>query len=303
MIRQVAFLVFATFDKYFAVYAVKICPPAERKSEIDRHITKPLIIFTIRYNERHQAVISRSRAEFKARQKALSAAEKAKEINMEALSKAQEAVDVFKEITPITLIADDTTNEALISLMAQNNERMLIASDEGGIFKNIKGRYKQNGDDVELYLKAHSGGRISVHRKSREPETLQNPALSLSISVQPYIIENVVLDDENTGRGLTARLLFAYCDEKAGTRGAISQPLNPETVRRYNDAIQKCLSKTIGDDILVKSDYSTTQIIRLSDEARKIAVAYFDTCEKRILDGLENAKGWNGKTNGLFCKS
>jgi hypothetical protein len=211
-------------------------------------------------------------------------------------------VDNFEEITPLTLIADDSTNEALITLMSQNSERMLIASDEGGLFKNIKGRYNQNSDDVELYLKAHSGGSISVHRKSREPETLENPALSLCISVQPFVIESVVLDEENTGRGLTARLVFAYCDEKAGTRSAVSQPMNQDVFDRYENAIQRCLSRTINNDIILESDYYSVNTVKLSDEARAFAIAYFDICEQRIRDGLENAKGWNGKCFGLAIR-
>ena|GEM_PF-685426 len=290
------------YESQVSVYAVKICAPAERKSEVDRHATRPIIKFSAQYNSTHKIDISRSRAELKMKQKALTAAEKAKDGDCDRLFEAQQAVDSFKEISSLTLIADDTTIEALITLMTKNNERMLIASDEGGIFSHIKGRYKQNGDDIELYLKAHSGARVSVHRKSREPETLENPALSLCISVQPYIAENAILDDENTGRGLTARLVFACCDEKAGTRGAVSTPMNPATMEQYESAIDKCLSRTINSDIAIESDYNTINIVTLSEEARRFAIIYFDTCEKRIIDGLEGAKGWNGKCFGLSIR-
>jgi hypothetical protein len=186
--------------------------------------------------------------------------------------------------------------------MSRNNERMLLASDEGGIFSHIKGRYVKNGDDIELFLKAHSGGRVSVHRKSREPETLENPALSLCISVQPYVVENAILDDENTGRGLTARLMFACCNERAGSRGAISRTMDSDIVERYESAIEKCLLQTINSDIVQENNNSSIKTVTLSDEARSIAISYFDTCEKRILDGLENAKGWNGKCFGLAIR-
>jgi len=285
-----------------SIYAVKICAPAERKSEVDRHATRPIIKFAKQYNAEHSADISRSRAEFKLKQKALAAAEKDKNGDIERLFRAQEDIDNFKEVTPLTLVADDTTIEALISLMKDNSERMLIASDEGGIFSHMKGRYKLNGDDIEIYLKAHSGGRVSVHRKCREAETLENPALSLCISVQPYIAENAILDDENTGRGLTARLVFAHCNEKAGTRDAVSNPMTPAVAARYEQAIEKCLSRTINNDIIFEADYNTVNIVKLSGDAREYAIQYFDICEKRILDGLERAKGWNGKCFGLAIR-
>lgn len=286
-----------------SIYAVDIAPPAERKSEVKRRTTNPINKFTIRYNLEHKAELSRSKAQKKLLQKALAIAEKGD--NADALFKAQEDYDSYQEPQPLTLMADDTTVEALVSLMSANNERMLIASDEGGVFFHMKGRYKQNGDDTELYLKSHSGGRVSVHRKSREPEILENPALSLCISVQPYVVENSIMDEENTGRGLTARFLYAYCEEKAGKRQAVSIPMPTEVEQAYEDAILKCLSVTIESEKLLGllgTDYNRINYIYLSEEATQYAIQYFDICEKRIVEGLERAKGWNGKAFGLSIR-
>lgn len=283
-----------------SIYATAIAPPAERKSEVIRRSTNPLNKFEVRYNLEHRAEISRSKAQKKLLQKALAIAEKGD--NPDALFKAQEAFDSYREPQPLTLVADDTTVEALVSLMRDNGERMLICSDEGGIFSHIKGRYKQNGDDTELYLKAHSGGRVSVHRKSREPDVLENPALSLCIAVQPYVVENSILDEENDGRGLTARFTYAYCEERAGSRSAVSGILPPDIIEAYENAVQKCLTKTINPDVLFENDYSTVSLIHLSDEAREYAISYFDITEKRIVEGLERAKGWNGKSFGLAIR-
>jgi hypothetical protein len=284
-----------------SIYAAKIAPPAERKSEVDRYATRPLVQFENQYNLEHRGEISRSKARKKLLQKALTIAEKGDD--EQVLYKAQEDYDSYREPQPLTLIADDTTVEALVSLMKDNGGRMLIASDEGGVFSHMKGRYKQNGDDVELYLKAHSGGRIRVHRKSREPDVLDNPALSLSISCQPYVLENYLLGEEADGRGLTARFVYAYCDEKAGNRKAVSCPMPQEVISAFEDAIKNCLSKTIKpDNFLEGNDYATVSIIHLSEEAREYAIRYFDVTEKRIIDGLERAKGWNGKSFGLAMR-
>jgi hypothetical protein len=48
----------------------------------------------------------------------------------EALNDAQIEYDSYKPKHMLTLIADDTTSEALITLMANNGERMFIASGE-----------------------------------------------------------------------------------------------------------------------------------------------------------------------------
>lgn len=283
-----------------SIYALIIAPPAERKSEDIRCVIRPVNKFVDEYNMKRRAEMSRSKAERKLLEKNLAKAEKGGDID--ELFKAQEALDNFREIKPLTLVADDTTVEALISLMAENDERMLIASDEGGIFTHMKGRYKQNGDDTELYLKAHSGGRVSIHRKSREPETLKSPALSLIIAAQPYVVDNSILEEENNGRGLTARLVYAVCGERAGSRKAISEDMPTGVVEQYESSVKNCLSKTINSEAFLGNDYSTVGYVRLSDEAREYAIQYFDVTEKRIAEGLGRAKGWNGKAFGLSIR-
>jgi len=283
-----------------SIYSAAVAPPAERKSKVIRWISKPLNEFEIQYNQDHQEDISTSRAQKKLLQKFLTAAEKGDKPDM--LFKAQAEYDCYQETQPLTLIADDTTTEALISLMKNNDERMLICSDEGGLFSHLKGRYKQNGDDTELYLKAHSGGRVSIHRKSRETEVLNNPAISLCLAVQPYVVENMLLDEENNGRGLTARFVYAYCEEKAGTRQAVSGAMPQSVDDNYAYAVKKCLTKTIETSEFLENDYTTLQYVRLSDEAREYAVSYFDITERRIAEGLERAKGWNGKCFGLAMR-
>ena len=281
-----------------SIYAVAIAPPAERKSEVLRRVIHPLHRFEDDYNARHADDVSHSRTRRMLLQKAVDAAQK--NGDAEALYAAQLAMDRYRELQPVTLLADDSTNEALVSLMAQNGERMFIASDEGGIFTHMKGRYKQNGDDTEIYLKGHSGGRIVVHRKSREPETLDNPALSLAVAVQPFIVETVILEESNNGRGLTARLVYAVCAERAGSRSAIGGALPDELTERFESAVTRCLSRTVTR--CPAGETPAARLIHLSDEAREQAIGYFNAAERRIADGLERAKAWNGKAFGLLMR-
>ena len=88
-----------------SIYATAIAPPAERKSEVIRHSTGPLNKFAAQYNLEHRADISMSKARKKLLAKALTIAEKGD--NEEALFKAQEDYDNFKEPQPLTLVADD----------------------------------------------------------------------------------------------------------------------------------------------------------------------------------------------------
>ena len=278
-----------------SIYAVAISPPAERKSEVIRFIIAPFLNYQNTYNSKNKVAISQSKADYKSLRAALNRAESKIDGTKEKddlLMKAQVAYDSFEPKHALTLMADDTTSEALITLMADNGECILIASGEGGVFSNMKGRYKSGGDEIEIYLKGHSGDYISVHRKSREPEELHSPAISMAICVQPYVIHKIVMDDENTGKGLTGRIVFAYPAARAGTRKAISdtQPIH----KKYDSVIFYTLEKIIAMD--------ETKTLILSDEAKKYAEEYFNISEKRIEDGLEKAKSWNGKAFGLFIR-
>jgi len=277
-----------------SIYAVAISPPAERKSEVIRHIISPFIKYQNAHNSDNLADISKSEATRKELKAILFKAESdidGTEDKRETLINAQFEYDSFKPISPLTLIADDTTTEALITLMVKNGERMFIASGEGGVFSNMKGRYR-SGDDMEIYLKGHSGDFISVHRKSREPEILQSPAISLAICVQPYIIVNILLDEENTGKGLTGRIVFAYPAARAGTRKAKSK--TPPNNEQYDKTVFYALKKTVA--------MTETKTIKLSVEADEYAENYFYIPERRIEDGLENAMSWNGKAFGLSIR-
>jgi uncharacterized protein YeaO (DUF488 family) len=279
-----------------SIYAVAISPPAERKSEVIRHIIAPFHKFQNAYNAEHKDEISKNEAHRKDLKAALYRAEVAldgTEEKREQLTDMQIAYDNFEPKHALTLIADDTTSEALITLLVKNGERMFVASGEGGVFSNMKGRYR-SGDDMEIYLKGHSGDYISVHRKSREPEVLQSPALSLAVCVQPYIIENVLLDEENTGKGLTGRIVFAYPAARAGTRKAKSDTPPGGVGKQYDKAIFYALQKTVA--------MTATKKMVLSPEADAHAEEYFYTPEKRIEDGLERAKSWNGKAFGLSIR-
>ena len=278
-----------------SIYAVAINAPAERKSEVIRYIIKPFHQFQNAYNVQNAEEFSKDKATLKGLKAALIRAENkvdGTEEKQDDLITAQINYDKFEPKKQLTIIADDTTSEALITLLVNNDERMFIASGEGGIFSNMKGRYRQGGDDIEIYLKGHSGDYVSVHRKSREPEVIKSPALSLAICVQPYIVYNVLLDEENTAKGLTGRIIFAYPVARAGNREVVSE--TKPTDKTYNKAIYYALEKTVA--------MTESKKITLSDEADKFARKYFYTPEKRIEDGQEKAQAWNGKAFGLSIR-
>ncbi len=122
-----------------------------------------------------------------------------------------------EEVKYLRLLANDVTPEALISLMADNNGKMAIVSDEGGIFDIAAGRYS---DRVNLdgFLKAYSGTAIQIDRKGRASESIDHPALTMSLTVQPAVLEAIMGNADFSGRGFLARFLYSLPVSTVGHR-------------------------------------------------------------------------------------
>lgn len=128
------------------------------------------------------------------------------------------------------LVADDITPEKVAVLMAQHGERIALLSAEGGVFGIMAGRYQPNSSpNLDVFLKAHSGDRLTVDRIGRSPVRLEKPALTIGLAVQPDVIRRLADTPEFRGRGLLARFLYALPDSLVGSR---DQPAAGPQTRR-----------------------------------------------------------------------
>ncbi|GHU56370.1 hypothetical protein FACS1894132_13710 [Clostridia bacterium] len=279
-----------------SIFAVAIAEPAERKSGVIRKVIEPFSQFEKEYNFNHKTEISKSIADKKILAKKLATAEK--DGNDDELIDAQTAFDNFEEVFPLSLLSDDTTPEAIVVKMKNQGERTIVTASEGGFFKRIKGRYTPNGDDKEIYLKAHSGDRHSVDRIGRPSNVLENPAISIIMTAQKCVIEDFINTTEMNDTGMTARFLYAFCEEKAGNGRSPTRQNSLEYFEYifslYSEVIKFALKNTVDNKEILK--------IELSPEAFNFACNYFYACEKRIKEGSPNAKNWNGKAFGLAIR-
>ena len=79
-------------------------------------------------------------------------------------------VDAVEIPAPPRILADDSTPEALTSLLATYGGRIAVLSAEGGVFDQIGGRYAKF-PSFDVYLKGHAGDMLRVDRIGRAPST------------------------------------------------------------------------------------------------------------------------------------
>lgn len=197
-----------------------------------------------------------------------------------------------EEVKYLRLLADDVTPEALVSLMAENNGKMAIVSDEGGIFDIAAGRYSDRVN-LDAFLKAYSGTTIQIDRKGRPSESIEHPALTMSLTIQPAVLEAVMGNGEFSGRGFLARFLYSIPVSTVGHRqyetGRVL--LDVETV--YNQ---------LQDKLLALEDTGEARVLKLSPEAHMESKRFFEALEPRLLDDLEEIEEWAGKYHGQIMR-
>jgi hypothetical protein len=126
---------------------------------------------------------------------------------------------------------------------------------------------------------------------------LENPAISIVMTVQNSVVTEFLSDSEMSGTGMTARFLYAFCEEKAGTR----KPYRDRNITEY-ERVFEAYNKIICGILKSTVDVKEIKTFQLSDDAFLFACDYFEVCEKRILSGSERAKGWAGKCFGLSMR-
>ena len=141
------------------------------------------------------------------------------------------------------LYVDDCTPERLASLMAEQGGRIAVFSDEGGVFDLLAGRYSKGVPNLDLWLKGHSVSPIRVDRadRARSPILMDRPHLTVGISPQPDVLENLRDKPGFRGRGLLARFLYGLPKSPLGYRTLQPRAIPGDVERRYYRGIHQML--------------------------------------------------------------
>jgi len=270
-------------------------PPAERKSAVDSHICQYHQEYEKLKNQENKEAVNRSKIKKAALEKTINdiknkyAKDKASEAELFA---AQDELTNFEEVKPLRLIADDVTPEALASLLAENGGRMAIVSSEGGIFEIMGGRYSQS-TNIDVFLKGHSGDPVHVDRKGRESEYIETPCLTVSLSIQPQVLEGIMNNPIFKGRGLCARFFYSIPASKVGTREFETPSIPDDTKKEYRDLIFELLDLEQPNEPI---------ILELSGEAHNISAKFAKDLEPRLINDLADIADWAGKLHGAVLR-
>ena len=284
------------------LYLVVALASGERKSAVVRLAIAPVQKLEAKMQAEVAIPSREAEARSKAAQaeakKAQKAAEDAPEDRREEL--LQEAVDAkarAEEITVPTrprLLADDITQEALTSLLEEQDGKVSILSAEGGVFEILAGRYTDGQPNIDIFLKGHSGDAVLVDRKGRPPERVDDPAITLGLTVQPEVVKGLARNRGFRGRGLLARIWFSLPSSRVGARKIEPEEIPDLVLLEYETNMLAMGQKKS------KWELDEPVVLVLDDAAQRRLLAFQKELEPRLAPTgqLGHIADWGGKLVG-----
>jgi hypothetical protein len=296
-----------TYHEQLSMMTCAIMPPASRKSAACSIVTKPLIRLdteinnferdAVRHYETQKGILQGKRQDL------LKKLEHVEDESAKSeLENVDASLDSLEVVHKTTLWMDDATPEALVASMAENGGRMGILSPEGSVFEMMAGRYSGK-PNLDVYLKGHVGDTIRVNRKAASPEarviTIERPALSIGIMVQPDVLSSLSSKSIMTGRGLMARFLYAFPADLVGKRIVGTSDISAKSIADYERTV-----RIFGDwrQKRFPADWEPHNI-RLTTEARQVYEEWAAEVERSLGCGdLRVIREWGGKLVGATVR-
>lgn len=297
------------WEEQLNLFLVVVARPSERKSPTLKLVTGAANCFIREENERRAADIREYELQKRVLTKRAAAlVEKAgkptggrtKQAAAEQLATEEELRAVQNELAELAeiksfrMFADDTTPEALVSLMAENGGKMAVMSAEAGLFSILAGQYSDGTPNIANILKAYTGELIQVDRKGRAAETVETPALTILQLIQPGPLRELVANRTFADRGFLARFLYALPESTVGQRRYNSQPIPAEVAAAYADTLRPLLQ--------LQAQNKATELLYLSEGATEVFKSFCEGIEPRLVDDLEDVEAWTGKLCGQVAR-
>lgn len=282
------------WEEQLSLYCMIVAEPSDRKSAVFNQIIKVIQSFEADYNERHSIDVLKSQEEHSSLEKRYKKASKDYEngkITKDEYDEAFSKYSSHKVIKPISLTLDDVTSESLTNEIESQDGCIALVSSEGGIFDILSGSYT-NFPNIDIFLKGYSGDFIKVSRIGRPSLYVKNPRLTILLTVQPKVLENVVNNGTFTGRGLSARFLYSVPKSLVGSRRFETKPIDFDNKKRFSDLIHEILNEP----------RTITKFISLSDDAYSLLKDYYESFESRLVTDLKEIGGWAGKLVGNILR-
>jgi replicative DNA helicase len=283
------------YSEQVTLYLLLGMESGTRKSEIVRHLAKPIVDFEVQARDQMRTVRQSKMAERKTLERELKRAERQE--NITEIARLSETIERLVIPAEPRLLIDDCTPEKAAVVLAEQNGVVSVLEPEGGLFGIASGRYAKDGaPNIEVFLRAHSGEALRVDRILRDTVLVPSAKLSIGMAVQPSLLRAFVANETFRGRGLVARFLLANPPSWIGQRLEEPDPIPDGVLERWHRRIDALLTRVSRGD--------TPGELRLSAEAYACQRAFYQLIESEMGEGrtLEALRDWAAKLPGAVVR-
>jgi len=177
-------------------------------------------------------------------------------------------------------------------------QRIGVISDEGGIFQELAGRYSGQVPDLDLVLSGWNGSPYTADRATKVVLPMNEPVLTMSLTVQPHVLKKAAGEESFVARGLLARFLYGLPPDVVGHRGNQRTPVPERVAALY--------LKNMVDLQISYADYGRYEW-SLSDDAYKIFHDAEQVLEPKLARGAlyggnDGMREWASKYTGQLLR-
>lgn len=212
-----------------------------------------------------------------------------------ALVLARELAETDPPVRP-RLVVKDVTPEQVANLLAEQGGVLACFSGESELFGPMMGRYAKDGQaNLDVYLSAHSGDPIRVDRRGAKPVTVDRPALTIGLSIQPAALQSLTRDKATRGRGLLGRFLYALPRSPLGYRNTEPTPIPDSIEARWDTLVRR---------LCAIPRPAVEHVITLSPDAYRLWHDAENEVEQELCPGglLAGMTDWSGKLCGATAR-
>lgn len=276
------------------LYLVVALPPGAGKSPAVRQLLDPIHDQEQQLRECAAPLVAKTQQARRMLEKRMANAEK-KGDTAEAQRALMDLIETPERELP-RLVANNATPEALEQLLAQNDGAISLINTEGGPFDQMTGQYSDRSN-LDVYLQAWSGDHIAVDRIGREHLTIQNPRLTVALTVQPTVIERLRDRPELAGRGLTARFMYSLPPSNVGYRDLTRTAETTDTTTDY--------AAHLTELIIEHEKYENFSPLELDPDALQMFLEYRQSLEtrRRPAGDLEHLAEWSIKLESSVART
>lgn len=276
--------------------ALIVAEPSFKKSPVISMVKQPYILFAHDWNEKNKREIYKSQAERRILENKLMYLEKKESVTADDIAELQTQISNIRQSNFRRIVVDDITPESLVTQL-EENDTLLMISDEAGMLGNFSGRYSNNIPNLDLLLKSWNGETYISDRATRSSIILKKPYMSICLACQPYVFDSMINNMAFRGSGLIARFVYCFPVSNIGSRRYDTQPVPEQIAADYANLVYKLLDS--------KFSYHTAEEMYLyfDENAYNEFVSYYNNkIEPQLITDMAFCKDWGGKYHGLILR-